>query len=363
MAPSTVADLRLRNQRIAQSTFGKPEQVVAWLGGLQGQDYAGAKWSIGLRLPGSTDATIEQAIAQRTLVRTWPMRGTLHVVAAADIHWMLALTAPRNLAASARRQQQLGLDDAVLGRCKALFAKALQGDKQLARDALYRLLERAGISVAGQRGYHILWRLALDGLICFGPMQGKQQTFALLDDWVPKTGKLARDEALAELAKRYFTSRGPATFQDYLWWSGLAAADARAGLEMVKPQLASASIRGQDYWLPQSLPHAQGKARAAHALPGFDEYLLGYKNRGAVLDAAHAGKVCPGGNGMFASTMLIQGRIVGTWRRTLKKNAVAIVASPFSALNKTQAALFADAARRYADFLGLPARVAMTDSE
>lgn len=310
MNTTDIARLRLYNQQIVSARLNKPEEVAAWLGGMQGQDYAGVKWSFSLRLPNATDADIEQAIAGRTIIRTWPMRGTLHFVAAADVRWLLDLLAPRNIAGSARRHKQLELDEATFTRCKDIFINALHGGRQLTRDNLYKLLEDAGISINSQRGYHILWRSALDGIICFSAQRGRQQTFALLDEWAPDAVKLPRDEALAELAKRYFNSRGPATLQDYIWWSGLTAADARTGLEMIKTQLEQKNVDGQIYWLSKdiSVPlHASG---VAHALPGFDEYLLGYKDRSAVLDTANAAKVCPGGNGMFASTIAVDRKSV-----------------------------------------------------
>ena len=213
MNTADIARLRLYNQQIVSTRLKKPEEVAAWLGGMQGQDYAGCKWSFGLRLPDATDADIEQAIACRTIIRTWPMRGTLHFVAAADVRWMLDLLAPRNIAGSARRHKQLELDEATFSRCRDIFIKALHGGRQLTRDDLYKLLEDAGISMNSQRGYHILWRSALDGIICFSAQRGRQQTFALLDEWAPGAVKLPRGEALAELAKRYFNSRGPATLQ------------------------------------------------------------------------------------------------------------------------------------------------------
>jgi hypothetical protein len=352
-----IAALRLHNQHIARSRFDKPEQVVAWLGGIQGQDYPGAKWSIGLRLPSATDADVERAIDQRKILRTWPMRGTLHFVAAADVRWMLALTSPKNIAGSARRRQQLELDDATLARCRNILIKALRGGQQKTRDELYALLERAKIATADQRGYHILWNCALQGLICFAAMRDKEQTFALLDEWVAPTKEKTRDEALAELARRYFTSRGAVMLQDFIWWSGLSAGDARAGFEAIKASLTQEIVGERSYWMPSSIALPKQEFRA-FALPGFDEYLLGYKDRSAVLAAAHAEKVCPGGNGMFASTIVIDGSVVGTWKRAIKKSSVEIVASPFARLNKADRRAFDMAVERYAAFMGLPAVLA-----
>ena len=349
-----IGALRLFNQQIAHTRLDTSEQVVAWLGGMQAQDYPGAKWSVGLRLPQATDADVERAIDEHRIIRTWPMRGMLHFVAAADVRWMLALTSPKNLAGAARRRQQLELDDAVLARCRQIFIKALRGGKQLTRDELYALLERANISTAAQRGYHILWNSALHGLICFASTTGKEQTFALLDEWVAPTGEKTHDEALAELALRYFSSRGPATLQDFTWWSGLNAGDARAGLEAVRPQLLQETVNKQTCWMAPDIAVPKETA-SAFALPGFDEFLLGYKDRSAVLDAKHAQQVCPGGNGMFASTIVIDGRVAGTWKRSIRKTAIEIGATPFAPLSKAERTAFAAAAESYAAFMGLPA--------
>ncbi len=225
MTPRDIVYRRLANQQIARPKYRTPHEMVAWLGAMQAQDYLGALWAIGLRLANAAEADIEQAIANRTIVRTWPLRGTLHFVAALDIRWMLELLAPRVIASGRRRQQQLELDDKIIGRIRTVFVRALQGGKQLTRDEMYALLESARISSAGQRGYHILWRLAHEGIICCGARKGKQPTFTLLAEWVPNAKSLKRDEALAELTRRYFTGHGPATLQDFVWWSGLRVSD------------------------------------------------------------------------------------------------------------------------------------------
>src|SRR5438552_16716863 len=229
MSGVNIARLRLRNQQIAQHDFRTPAKLVSHLGAVQAQDYAGGKWAIGLRLPNASEADIEAAIAERVIVRTWPIRGTLHFVPAADVRWMLALMASRVVAGNAGRYRQLDLDERTFDVAKDVLVKALSGGKELTRQAIYRLLEEAGIGLEGGgpldtgqiRGLHILAYHAQTGLIRYGRHQGKQPAFALLDEWVPRTRTLARDEALGELAKRYFTSPGPATVQALAWWSSL----------------------------------------------------------------------------------------------------------------------------------------------
>lgn len=352
---------RLANQRIIDRPFTQPAEVVAWLGALQAQDYLGALWSIGLRMAGSriegtpqpTEALIEEVLADHTIVRTWPMRGTLHFVAAEDVCWLLQLLTPRQIKQSAGRYRQLELDEPTFAQSQAVFAKALEGGKELTRDELMQALQQAGIATTGQRGYHMLARAAQDGLICFGARIGKQQTFTLLAEWVPTSEPLPRDEALAKLAQRYFTSHGPATVYDLARWAGITVTDARRGVAGVDGTLVCETIGEQEYWLPQSKPAVVEEVEPVYLLPGFDEFVLGYGDRSAILDPAYADLICPGGNGVFSPTVVIDGQIRGTWRRTLKTKAVAVEWTPFASFTIAEEANLAAAAQRYGDFLGL----------
>jgi len=357
MNPRDIGPLRLHNQQISANPSRTPAEVVAWLGAVQAQDFAGAKGSLGLRLPEATEADVEQAIADAAIVRTWPMRGTLHFVPAADARWMLALLTPRVISSSARRYQQLELDEATFAKCRKVFARALRGGKILTRPEMLETLEQAKISTQGQRGYHLLARLSMDGLLCFGPQPGKQQTFTLLDEWVPQANDLPRDEALATLASRYFLSHGPATLKDFQGWTGLPAAEARAALAGARPNLISEEMGGETYWLSPNTPAPPRRAAEVYALPGFDEFVLGYKERSAVLDPAYADRIAPGANGVFYPTIVAGGQIVGSWKRTFKRERVVVEAAPFTKLSKAAARGFAQAAECYARFLGLSAEV------
>lgn len=350
-----IADRRLRNQRIAGPGFERPGAVVAWLGAVQAQDYLGALWALGLRMETAREEAIEQAIADRAVVRTWPMRGTLHFVAPADIRWMLALLSPRVIASCRARYRQLELDQADFDRSRDLLARALEGGRQLTRNALYETLDAAGIATAGQRGIHILQRLAQDGLLCFAPRQGKQPAFALLEEWVPVARTLGRDEALAELAERYFTSHGPATVQDFTWWSGLTVADAKAGTERAGPRLEREVADGQTYWFSPAAPGVgptASPAPTAYLLPPFDEYTVAYRDRSAVLDSPQRRLVSV--NGIFHPAIVLDGQVAGTWKRAFKKGSVVITLSPFAPLKKKERQAVAVAAERYGAFLGMP---------
>ena len=244
-----VAIQRLRNQRLVGRPFATPEEVVGWLGAVQAQDYAGAKWAIGQRSRAGTDADVERACADGRILRTHVLRPTWHFVLPDDVRWMLALTAPRVRAAMAYYDRKLALDGAAFRRSQAVLQKALAGRQGAdARGAGGGRSAAAGIEASGQRLGHIMMRAELDALITSGPRRGKQSTYALLDERAPGGRTLARDEALAELAGRYFASHGPALPQDFAWWSGLTVGDARRGIESASPRLASATVDGKTYW-------------------------------------------------------------------------------------------------------------------
>jgi winged helix DNA-binding protein len=360
MSPSSktgIADRRLANQLIGGPAPLGPGDVVRALVALQAQDYLGSLWAVGLRHPSAVEADVERALADRTLVRTWPLRGTLHLVAAADVRWLLGLLTPRVMATSAGRHRQLELDAAVFDRSRKVFIRALQGGRQVSRTRLYELLAAAGITPAGSRGLHILGRLAHEGLICFGPRDGKQQTFVLLDEWVPPARSKSREEALAELAARYFRSRGPATLGDFAWWSGLAVKDARAGVGMAQDRLLEERVAGRTYWSGAGASSSPDDRAAAHLLPPFDEYTVAYRDRSDVLDSANRKAVNAGG-GMLNPVIVLGGRVVGTWKRQLTKHEVHLTLSPFRSLNRRERRAVEAAADRYGRFLGLAARVA-----
>ena len=297
---------------------------------------------------------MKQAIADHTIVRTWPLRGTLHFVAAHDVRWLLALLTPRVIAQSAGRYRQLELDEATFARSKELFAKALQGGKQLTREEMQRLLEQANIATTGQRGYHMLVRAAQDGLICFGVPRGKQQTFTLLDEWVPPTPTLARDEALAELTRRYFASHGPATVQDLMRWAGLTTAEAKTGLAAAGKGLRQETIEGRVYWLTEDSPNQNDGAPTALFATRFRRVFArlrrSQRSARSRLRPAHLPRRERG----IQPNHRDRRQVAGTWKRTFKKGAVVIELAPFRPLTDAEKHAVAAAADRYGEFMGLP---------
>ena len=348
-----IGTLRLQAQRVIGKKLNTPQEVVRWMGAIQAQDYGQALWAIGARLDGATIKDVEKAIADGAILRTWPMRGTIHFVPAEDAKWMIQLTASRMLAADRLRQKQLGITEHIIEHARGLFYKALKGGRRLTRPSMMQLLESQNIQTGEQRGYHILFALAQSGMICLGPLEGKQQTFVLLDEWAPKPRQLSREESLVILAKRYFTSHGPATIADFANWTKLTIADAKRGLEPNKHILASETINGVEYWRSPSTDSSNSNDQVI-LLPSFEEFLLGYKDRTSVLDPIHIQQVVPGKNGIFHPIMVLDGRVIGGWRRIIKPKTVDISLLPFAPLKAKTKQQALHAAETYSQFLGLP---------
>jgi len=340
---------RLRNQHLSGPGLKHPAEVVSWLVAVQAQDYAGAKWALGLRVRRAVDQTVEQGFTAGTILRTHLMRPTWHFVSPADIRWLLALTAPRVHQSNALQYRKLELDRSVLRRSAAALEQALHGGRQLTREQLRVVLEQAGVHTRGplRLGY-ILMYAELEGIICSGPRRGKQFTYALVEERVPPARALLREEALAELARRYFASRGPATLRDLAKWSGLTIADARRGLEAVRSQLQEEAAGGQTFWFAYSRQAKQATSPSALLLPNYDEYTIGYRDHSAVFDLSHRFDL------VYGHVLVIDGRVAGTWRRTLKKTEVVIQTNTFAPLSRPESRAVAAAADRYGAFLGLP---------
>lgn len=350
--------LRLYNQQITQHAFDDPADVVKWFGAMQAQDYLNALWAIGLRLKQTSENAIEKAIAEKRIVRTWPMRGTLHFVAPEDARWMLKLLAPRMIARAATNYRKEGLDEKTFSKAKKIFWKVLQG-KQLTRPELYEALQQNKISTEGIRGLHIIGKLAQEGLICIAARQGKQHTFALTDEWIPNTKTLTYGESLAELAKRYFTSHAPATVKDFSWWSGLTISESKKAIEMISSSFQKEMIDGSAYYLPKDIPVIKTKSQSVFLLPNFDEYLVAYKDRTAALDSKHNKDVIgASGNGIFSAIIIINGKVVGTWKRVIKKDTVSVELNPFAALTGSQQSTLNKVAKQYGKFLKMKVEIA-----
>jgi winged helix DNA-binding protein len=312
---------RLLGQLIARPA-ANAAAVVAHLGAVQAQDYLAAKWAVGLRTRGVTEADMDAAIAEGAILRTHAFRWTWQFVAPRDIRWMLALVHDR-LAKYGKRDRELEIDSTVMRKSRAVVERALR-DGDRTRDEL-----GAAIGAKGPRLAHILGRLELGAVIC----GGRKHTYALLDARVPDPHIFEdREEAIAELGRRYFASRGPATAADFAWWSGLSPADAR------RATIAAKLARGR---VPAE----------AYLLPPFDEYLIGYRDRAAVLDPMHTKRFYRG-YGLLDAVIVIGGLVVGSWRRTLTTDAVSVKVTWFVRPSPSDRSKARIAAERYAAFLG-----------
>jgi Winged helix DNA-binding domain len=330
-----VALLRLVAQRLAGPAAPTAAEAVRWMTAMQAQDYRGALTSVALRTQDGTSADVEAALTAGEVVRSWPMRGTLHLVAAEDLPWLLELTAARQVAGAARRRAQLGIEDGALEHARVVAGDLLAGGRAVRRDDLMAAWASHGVATDGQRGYHLLWHLAQSGTVCLGPVRDGEQLVVLLAEWVPSPRRLERDEALGELATRYFRSHGPATAKDLARWTGLRAADAKVALAVARPALDRLLVAGVEHLLdprtPDLLAACRRRALGVFLLPGFDELLLGYGDRSAVLPAEFADRIVPGGNGMFRPTVVSGGRVVGTWRTVGRGSRRQVAATPFTA--------------------------------
>ncbi|HEX2621372.1 MAG TPA: winged helix DNA-binding domain-containing protein [Phototrophicaceae bacterium] len=354
MTHSEIAHRRLRTQQVIGSRFSEPEQIVDWLGAVQSQDYMGAKWALGQRLQNATDDKIEQAFTAGTILRTHVMRPTWHFVTPNDIRWMLELTAPRVETLNGTYYRKMELDDAIFARSHEVLIKALAGGQQLTRNELADLLEQAGIVTDDLRLTLLVMEAELKGIICSGARRGKQFTYALLEERAPNARKLDRDEALVEMVRRYFTGHGPATVQDFVWWSGLTVADAKAGLDMLKDELIQETIDGRTYWFAETVSGEKPDNLTAFLMPNYDECLASYKDRSAVLDPQYA-HMWDRENAIFSHHVVIEGQILGSWQRDLKRKTVIVKIKPFAPLNDAQQEAVNAAVRRYGEFLGLTA--------
>lgn len=359
--PASRADL-LRMRRLAQAIDGPrepdPAAVARRMLAVQGQDFAAGCWALALRAEGAGLSDVLAALDAGTVIRSWPMRGTLHFVPPEDLRWMLSLTTERIVAGLGRRQQQLGLTAADFAHAAEVVTGVLEGGRSIGRAELMEVWERAGIATTGQRGYHLIYFLAQTGLLCWGPVVragngNPSQALVLLDEWAPAPPPLEPDEAVARFLLRYLSGHGPATVRDFVWWTKGTVGAAKTARAVLGDALTTLEVDGVEYLVTAELvdraastPATRAERDAVHLLPGFDEYLLGFQDRSPILDEEHAELIVPGGNGVFQPIIVAGGRIVGTWRRDNGR----AVPQPFGELSAARRARLDRAAAVYARY-------------
>ncbi len=342
-----LALLRLVAQRIAGPGLSDAAHVVRWLGAIQAQNLPGAVTSVALRAQEGSRTAVDAAFDSGAVVRSWPMRGTLHLVPGEDLGWMLGLTRDRTLASLRSRHAELGVTEHRVERARELAVETLAGGRSCSRRHLKELWDAAGLlEGAAQQSNHLMMSLTQSGTLCLGPVRDGGQHAVLLDEWVPAPRLLDREEALAEWTLRYFRSHGPATVKDFAWWTKLTLADTRTGLAHARPELESMEVDGVEYLMdpttPELLAEHRPAARRLHLLPGFDEFILGYRDRSGAVPAEFADRIIPGGNGVFRSTVVSAGQVIGTWKADGRTGIAPTAFTSFSP--RTHAAI----TRRYA---------------
>jgi hypothetical protein len=351
-----IANIRLINQQIERPRFKTVKDLVGWMGAMQAQDYGMAKWAIGVRLPDASDRIIETAINNGEIIRTHILRPTWHFVSAEDIYWMLALRAAQIKASLRTRSKQLGLTESIFSKSNTIMEDQLRGGKHLTREELLPELTQAGIPIDENRASHLLVRAELDGLVCSGAIKGRKQTYALLEERVSKTVLPTREEALARLAKKYFSSHGPASLPDFVWWSGLSAKDASHALELVKLDFQSETIESQTYWFPQTQTLPLTGKEVAYLLPAFDEFIISYTDRHAALPMENF-SMSVSSNGIFRPIIVVNGQVTGIWKRTIKKDKVLMETTFFQSPDNSSLLLIEKAARGYGQFLEMETEI------
>lgn len=359
--------LRLVSQGLVGAGFASVPEAVRTMTAMQAQDLPAALWAVGVRVPGAALADVRGALDRGEVVRSWPMRGTLHLLAPEDLGWILQITSGRLLRSLGARHRQLEITSADIDAAADAALQRVAGGAAISRAELFEAFDQAGQSPAGQRGIHLLAALCQLRLLVLGPLAGNQQLVVAFDDWITASRTLDRAEGTAEWLLRYLRSHGPATERDFAWWSGIPLTETRAALAQVKDQLAELEFEGNRYWLaPETaalLAEGVPGGRSVLALPGFDEFVLGYTDRSVVLPADHADKIVPGGNGVFKKTIVAGGQVVGTWSATARRGrpgagrnqGVDVVAEPFETRDGLRPAArqsFELRAAEYRRFLG-----------
>lgn len=350
-----IARMRLVSQRLAGNVASNPEEALRWLCAAQSQDYHAAKWGLAQRAQNVTSSCLDELFNQGRLLRTHVMRPTWHFVLPEDIRWLLDLTAARVHTANGHPYRRLELDDGLLRRCQDLLAEALQGGKQLTRNELGGVLAQHGINATANRLAYVIMFGELNAVLCSGALRGKQFTYALLDERVPPAPGRERDEALAELAMRYFHSHGPATPHDFAWWSGLTVRECRIAVQLVGRDLDHATVEGKTYWFAPGLSTPRFEDPAVHLLPNYDEHIVAYRDHTPSFDIRVLPSRGPYGDALTAHIITLDGHVIGGWRRTISRSGVTIAPTPLLPLTAQQRSALESAASAYGAFLSLPA--------
>ncbi|HZW39710.1 MAG TPA: winged helix DNA-binding domain-containing protein [Ignavibacteriaceae bacterium] len=356
MKLNDISSLRIINQQIDQSKFNSVKLLVGHMGAMQAQDFLMAKYAIGLRVNNADDSIVSEAINNGDIIRTHLLRPTWHFVSSDNIYWMLKLTAPRIKKILNFRNKQLGLDTALYKKSNKIIEKALTGNNNLTREELISILKKNKIDVDENRASHYLMEAEIIELVCSGTIKNGKQTYALLDERITRKDNLSREEALAKLAELYFTSHGPATDKDFYWWSGLTIKEVRIAIELISKKFNVEKINEENYIFKN--PSKFMKNSGVYLLPAYDEFVISYKDRTALLHPDNHESVISM-NGIFKPTILVNGKVAGIWKRVTKNNVIKVEINLFGKVNSLNKNLIEKAVSKYSNFLGKEANIVM----
>ena len=348
---STSADItkqRLIAQQLSGTSLNTATEMVRWFGAVQAQEYAQTKWGMGLRLPHLSDASIENEIMKGAILRTHLLRPTWHFVTAEDISWLLQLTAPRVEAINAFMYRKLELDTAIFYKCNRIILKILNDGKHLTRDEINTAFKKNKIEANGLRLSYIMMHAELEGVVCSGKRRGNQFTYTLLEEIIDKSKTCNKEEALAELAKRYFQSRGPATVRDFATWSGLTIKECLRAIEMQRSNLEKLVFENNDHYFLPAQKQAKKTMPGIQLLPIYDEYIMGYKDRSAILEFKNTS--APAHPFYFDCMIIDKGQIIGTWKRTIGQKQVELYYHLFTPFTQKQEKAFNNSIKRFGRF-------------
>lgn len=346
-----ISKVRLFSQRIDSQEFKSANDVVRWMGAVQSQDYSMAKWAIGVRLKNPRESEIESSIDKGEIIRTHLLRPTWHFVSPRDIYWMLHLSSSKIRSSAKARHKQLELTGPIIKKAEQILEKSLFKEKSLTRDEISEEFHKSKIKTDENRLSHIMLCAELDEVVCSGPTKKNKLTYSLLAERVPHRIELSREESIAELTRRYFLSRFPATLNDFAWWSNLSLTEARAGMDSVKTDFMAETIDSVKYWIPESYSIKSFKRPSVQILPAFDEFLISYKDRSSSLSLIHNKKTISD-NGIFRPPIVENGQVAGLWKRTIWKNKVIIETSYFTPQDPSIRILIEKNIMKYGQFLG-----------
>lgn len=345
-----ITDIRILSHQLTNPLFERVKDLVRWMGAIQAQDYSMSKWAIAIRLKQATMQDVDDALQRGDILRTHVMRPTWHYVASEDIRWMIDLTGERVKKAYTAYASRLAINEDQYSKCAGKLEKMLEGNNHLTKQEIGEALQKAGVSDDIAQANSFIHRAEALGMICSGIDKDKKTTYALLEERVPPTKPLHKEEALALLATRYFSSHSPASLEDFAWWSGLPVTEARQAIRLIEPELIKERFAAEELFVHQSCSNSKPVDRIVRFLPPYDEYLISYKNRTAVLDLKHHSKAF-NNFGIFYPVVMYNGQVVGNWKKVTAKGKIKIETSFFEKSTKIDKKLLKEAEEHYLSYL------------